>query len=75
MASSQSLGKPRGVKTAEMIEFEKGPKYLQMNFGPALFWTLQVETRAVDVLLDQLPWGLSMIRTPWMHAMLNVDWR
>jgi hypothetical protein len=36
-------GSGRGVKTAEMIEFEKGPKYLRMDFGPALFWTIQAE--------------------------------
>jgi hypothetical protein len=29
-------------KTAEMIEFERGPKYLRMDFGPALFWTYEV---------------------------------
>ena len=57
-------GTGRGVKTAAMIEFEKGPKYLRMDFGPALFWTLQVETnniayKGIAVRLDEGPGGVS----------------
>jgi len=37
-------------------------------------WLLQVEKRTVDILLDQLPWGLSMIKLPWMMDMLWVEW-
>lgn len=36
---------------------------------------LQVETNAIDVLLDQLPWNLSMIKLPWMKKILRVEWR
>jgi hypothetical protein len=36
---------------------------------------LQVEKSAIDVLLDRLPWNLSMIRLPWMNEMLRVEWR
>jgi hypothetical protein len=36
---------------------------------------LQVEASSLDVLLDQLPWNLSMIKLPWMKAILRVDWR
>jgi hypothetical protein len=38
-------------------------------------WLLQVESRTYDILLDQLPWGISMIRLPWMKTMLWVEWR
>lgn len=38
-------------------------------------WFLQVESRTHDILLDQLPWGLSMIKLPWMRQMLRVEWR
>ena len=38
-------------------------------------WLLQVESRAFDILLDQLPWGISMIKLPWMKNMLWVEWR
>ena len=36
---------------------------------------LQVEKSAIDVLLDRLPWNLSMIKLPWMNEMLRVEWR
>jgi hypothetical protein len=38
-------------------------------------WLLQVEEQSFDILLDQLPWGISMIRLPWMEKMLWVEWR
>ena len=62
--ASLPKGTGRGVKTAEMIEFEKGPKYLRMDFGPALFWTLQVATnniayKGIAVRLDEGPGGVS----------------
>jgi cytochrome c5 len=63
-------GTGRGGKTAEMIEFEKGPKYLRMDFGPALFWTLQAEPgniayKGIAVRLDDGPGGISKGRV-WM---------
>lgn len=36
---------------------------------------LQVETRSYDVLLDQLPWGLGLVKLPWMQRSLWVEWR
>jgi hypothetical protein len=36
---------------------------------------LQVETSSIDLLLDKLPWNLSIIKLPWMKDLLNVDWR
>lgn len=38
-------------------------------------WLLQVESRTFDVLLEHLPWGISMIKLPWMKNMLWVEWR
>ena len=43
---------------------EKVPQYLRMDFGPALFWTLQVESnniayKAIAVRLDEGPGGVS----------------
>ncbi|NEW84057.1 MAG: hypothetical protein GZ094_17050 [Mariniphaga sp.] len=37
-------------------------------------WLLQVESRTFDVLLEHLPWGISMIKLPWMNNMLWVEW-
>jgi cytochrome c5 len=72
-------GTNRGVKTAAMVEFEKGPKYLRMDFGPALFWTLQVASnniayKGIAVRLDDGPGGISQGRA-WMlydHDTLRV---
>ncbi|NUO09038.1 MAG: hypothetical protein HUU08_10225 [Candidatus Brocadia sp.] len=38
-------------------------------------WLLMVESRGFDVLLDQLPWGISMIKLPWMERLLWVEWK
>ena len=37
-------------------------------------WLLQVESKSCDILLEQLPWGISMIQLPWMTGMLRVEW-
>lgn len=37
-------------------------------------WLLQVEAQSFDILLDQLPWGISLVKLPWMERMLWVEW-
>ncbi len=37
-------------------------------------WKLIVEQKAIDVLLDSLPWGIGMVKLPWMEEMLSVEW-
>lgn len=37
-------------------------------------WLLQVESKTVDILLNHLPWGIAMIKLPWMQRMLWVEW-
>lgn len=39
------------------------------------FWTLTVETKTMDVLLDQLPWSYTSIRHSWMKSEIRVKWR
>ena len=51
-------------KTAEMLDYERGPKYLRMDFGPAMFWTYQVETnnfayKGIAIRVDKGPGGIS----------------
>ena len=36
---------------------------------------LQVESNSIDILLDHLPWNLSIIKLPWMKEILRVEWR
>lgn len=38
-------------------------------------WLLQVEAQSFDILLDQLPWSISMVKLPWMEKILWVEWR
>ncbi|MDW7693780.1 contractile injection system tape measure protein [Flammeovirgaceae bacterium SG7u.111] len=37
-------------------------------------WLLQVEQKAYDILLAQLPWGYSMVKLSWMEDVLTVEW-
>lgn len=50
---------------------QRNGKLLVKNGGLCL----QVETTSIDVLLDYLPWNLSIIKLPWMKEMLRVEWR
>jgi hypothetical protein len=37
-------------------------------------YVLQVEQRAYDILIDRLPWGISLVQLPWMQRLLWVEW-
>ncbi|WP_017326304.1 contractile injection system tape measure protein [Synechococcus sp. PCC 7336] len=37
-------------------------------------WQLHVEQTSLDILLARLPWGLSMVKLPWMDCLLTVEW-
>ena len=37
-------------------------------------WLLQVERQGFDVLLDQLPWGISAVKLGWMEGVVWVEW-
>jgi len=37
-------------------------------------FVVRVESRGVDVLLDRLPWGLSVVKFPWLRAPIHVEW-
>lgn len=38
-------------------------------------FTLKVENQSIDLLLNYLPWGISMIQLPWMECNVNCEWR
>lgn len=59
---------PAGLRA----EFLMRPGLLTID--PQGGWLLRVEQRTSDVLLGRLPWGISMVRTPWMDRMLRVEW-
>lgn len=37
-------------------------------------WSLYVEQKTTDILLEKLPWGLSVVKLKWMNEMLTVHW-
>ena len=37
-------------------------------------WKLRVEQKSIDILLGYLPWGISMVKLPWMENLLVVEW-
>lgn len=38
-------------------------------------WTIRVEGNTIDILLDDLPWELSVIYLPWLEKPLAVEWQ
>ncbi|MGZ4078460.1 MAG: contractile injection system tape measure protein [Bacteroidia bacterium] len=37
-------------------------------------WDLKIEKTTIDILLDKLPWGISIIQMPWSTEMVFVNW-
>jgi hypothetical protein len=37
-------------------------------------WSLRIQRTGVDILLDHLPWTISLIQLPWMPQPLRTDW-
>jgi hypothetical protein len=50
--------------------------FLQRNgkLEQAGSYELWIEERGYDILLAQLPWGITMIKTPWMEEYLTCNW-
>ena len=51
--------------------------FLQRN-GKLTFnnneWLLQVEQKPYDMLLESLPWNISLIKMSWMPYILRTEW-
>ena len=37
-------------------------------------WLLRIERISADVLIDTLPWTISIIKHPWMRQPVMVEW-
>ncbi|TAD86591.1 MAG: hypothetical protein EAY75_07905 [Bacteroidetes bacterium] len=48
-------------------------RFGKLNTGTNV-WQLHVERTGVDVLLDRLPWSISMIKLPWLKQLIEVTW-
>lgn len=40
-----------------------------------VFWILNVEERAYDILIDSVPWSFHLIHFPWLKENIKVNWR
>ena len=38
-------------------------------------WIVRVEGQALDILLDDLPWEISLLLLPWKEEMIMVEWQ
>jgi hypothetical protein len=37
-------------------------------------WLLQVEQKAYDMLLNELPWTIHTVKLPWMERLVRTEW-
>lgn len=37
-------------------------------------WKLNLERKSYDILLDQLPWGIGIVKLPWMKRAVFTEW-
>lgn len=62
----------KGTSVAGLREsFLQRRGWLETRGGASL---LRVEPAPYDVLLGSLPWGMSLVRLPWMAQPLHVEW-
>jgi hypothetical protein len=49
-------------RPGKLVTRENGPEF-------------KIESHAIDVLLDRLPWNLQLIKFPWLEKLIRVEWR
>lgn len=62
--------KNTGIESLRETFLKRNGKLAQVDNG----WLLQVEQMGVDVLLNKLPWGIGIVKLPWMEEILHVEW-
>lgn len=62
--------KNTGIESLRETFLQRNGKLSRVDNG----WLLQVQQKAVDVLLGSLPWGTGTIKIPWMKEILYVEW-
>lgn len=53
-------------------EFLQRPGYLIQRDDGA--WSLHIERQTIDILLDRIPWTISMNRLPFSNLMIYTEW-
>ena len=71
--SVQYHWKPMKNSSVELLrnEFFQRPGKLSFNENQN---TITVERKMQDILLDQLSWGMSMVKIPWQEKFIMVNW-
>ncbi len=65
----------KALKNTSLTGFRES--FLQRKgiiFESESYWTLQVERKGYDLLLDTIPWGFRMIKMPWVKKYMQVEW-
>ena len=65
-----SVLKNTGIESLRETFLRRNGKLTQVDKG----WLLQVEQMGMDVLLNKLPWGIGIVKLPWMEEILHVEW-
>ncbi len=63
-------------KNISVADFQK--MFLQregMIFNRDGHQVLKIAEKAYDILVDRLPWGIGLVKLPWMAELLMVEWR
>ena len=59
---------PEGLRVNFLI---RNGRLKKGEFG----WTLYIENKTHDILIDRMPWGISSVKFKWMKELLTVNWR
>jgi Contractile injection system tape measure protein len=62
--------KNTGIESFRNTFIQREGKLSRVDHG----WLLQVERKSVDILLNSLPWGIGIIRLPWMKEIVFTEW-
>jgi hypothetical protein len=62
--------KNTSVEGLQQTFLQRQGKLSQTDTG----WVLRAEQKTLDILMNQLPWGIGTIKLPWMNYFLNVEW-
>lgn len=66
-----SILKDTSVKTLQETFLQREAKLKTYKEGK---YELVVKQQSIDILLDHLPWGIGMVKTPWMEQYLTCRW-
>jgi hypothetical protein len=73
LAIIQQWSKLQNTSVAGLREgfLQRTGKLYMRNDEPCVI----VEASAIDILLDFLPWNISLVKLPWMKEFLRIEWR